>query len=261
MIKRAIKILKSDGLVVLLFKAVSFLKRKIATLPRSLFWLLPNFLILLIANKISSYKSDNVKETIDYSFFVINGAIAPMQIKEEFEKLLEVFKNKQPKIILEIGTANGGSLFCLCKLAPNDALIISIDLPEGKFGGGYPEFKTPVYKLFKKDDQKLMLLREDSHLPETFKKIKDILNEQQIDFLFIDGDHEYGGVKNDFEMYLPLVKKGGVIAFHDITPLGLKELTGGVPIFWKEIKNNYQFEEFIKDQKQVGFGIGCLFIE
>jgi predicted O-methyltransferase YrrM len=44
-----------------------------------------------------------------------------------------------------------------------------------------------------------------------------VLNEQNLDFLFIDGDHTYKGVKEDFEMYSPLVRKGGVIAFHDIT--------------------------------------------
>jgi len=38
------------------------------------------------------------------------------------------------------------------------------------------------------------------------------------DFLFIDGDHTYEGVEGDFEMYSPLVRRGGIIAFHDIVP-------------------------------------------
>jgi predicted O-methyltransferase YrrM len=81
-----------------------------------------------------------------------------------------------------------------------------------------------------------------------------------MDFLFIDGDHSYDGVKKDFEMYNSLVRNGGIIAFHDITPNGLPELTGGVPQFWREIKNKYQIKEFIKDyNKQTGFGIGVLF--
>lgn len=37
-----------------------------------------------------------------------------------------------------------------------------------------------------------------------------------MDFLFIDGDHAYEGVKADFEMYSPLVRKGGLVALHDI---------------------------------------------
>jgi len=41
------------------------------------------------------------------------------------------------------------------------------------------------------------------------------LKDQKINFLFIDGDHWYGGVKIDCEKYIPLVKKGGFILFHD----------------------------------------------
>jgi hypothetical protein len=40
--------------------------------------------------------------------------------------------------------------------------------------------------------------------------------------------------KKDFEMHSPLVRKGKIIAFHDIVP-GPSEHVGGVPEFWKEI--------------------------
>jgi len=41
--------------------------------------------------------------------------------------------------------------------------------------------------------------------------VKKILAGRQVDFLFIDGDHSYEGVKKDFEMYSSLVRKGGVV--------------------------------------------------
>jgi len=37
----------------------------------------------------------------------------------------------------------------------------------------------------------------------------------KIDFLFIDADHSYEGVKADFEAWSPKVKEDGIIAFHD----------------------------------------------
>jgi predicted O-methyltransferase YrrM len=37
-----------------------------------------------------------------------------------------------------------------------------------------------------------------------------------VDLIFIDGDHSYEGVKQDFEIYAPLVRSDGLIAFHDI---------------------------------------------
>lgn len=247
------KILREEGAKSFYLKSTSFLIRKI-------FILLPNSLKPIFARKIQKFRSDSVDDVINYCFYVLGGIIRPIQIREEFRAFLQIFKDKSPKIVLEIGTANGGSLFSLCKLAPADAVIISIDLPAGRFGGGYPEWKTPIYELFKKENQRLFLLREDSHLVETVVKIKKILNDKQIDFMFIDGDHTYDGVKKDFEMYSTLVKRQGVIAFHDVTPNGLEEFTGGVPIFWKEIKYKYKYKEFIKDENQTGYGIGCLFL-
>lgn len=39
--------------------------------------------------------------------------------------------------------------------------------------------------------------------------------ERKIDFLWIDGDHSYEGVKRDIQDWLPLVKKDSFICFHD----------------------------------------------
>ena len=64
------------------------------------------------------------------------------------------------------------------------------------------------------------------------QKIKAILKDNKVDFLFIDGDHSHEGVKKDFEMYSPLVRKGGIIAFHDIVPFGYPTLHK----FWNEVK-------------------------
>jgi predicted O-methyltransferase YrrM len=38
---------------------------------------------------------------------------------------------------------------------------------------------------------------------------------EDIDFLFIDGDHSYNGVKKDLQLWFPKIKKGGTIAGHD----------------------------------------------
>lgn len=42
-----------------------------------------------------------------------------------------------------------------------------------------------------------------------------ILQDIKIDFLFIDGDHSYEGVKKDFELYSKLLTEHGVIVIHD----------------------------------------------
>ena len=40
---------------------------------------------------------------------------------------------------------------------------------------------------------------------------------QPVEFIFIDGLHEYEGVKDDFEAWFPKVMEGGRMAFHDTT--------------------------------------------
>jgi len=46
---------------------------------------------------------------------------------------------------------------------------------------------------------------------EAVKEIK-----EQVDFVYIDGNHEYEYVKKDIANYYPLVKEGGYIGGHDI---------------------------------------------
>lgn len=42
-----------------------------------------------------------------------------------------------------------------------------------------------------------------------------VLQDIKIDFLFIDGDHTYEGVKKDFDLYTQLLSDNGVIIIHD----------------------------------------------
>lgn len=223
-----------------------------------------NLLIKLRLRAIAPYakykiKRLNPRETrvgalIDFVFDKFFGLIAPGQVRSEITSLASLVKELKPKIVLEIGTAEGGTLFLFSRLVAPDAKIISIDLPGGNFGGGYPEWKISLYKSFSLPHQRLYLLRENSHLISTQEHIKEIIGTTPVDFLFIDGDHTYEGVKKDFEMYSPLVKEGGVIAFHDIV-VHPPEKNCDVHKFWEEIKKE-DSEEFIENPNQKWAGIG-----
>ena len=187
------------------------------------------------------------------------GLVYAMQIRSEFSSLLEAFRRLGPKTILEIGTAKGGTLFAFTALAGEGADIISVDLPAGRFGGGgfWLSARWRMYEDFSNPNQRLSLIRADSHSPAALAEVKQILDGKPVDFLFIDGDHSYEGVKRDYEMYSPLVRPGGMIAFHDITGSS-PELVGGVPVFWRELKAGREVVEFIDSPNQNGFGIGVL---
>lgn len=170
---------------------------------------------------------------------------------------MKILEKLSPKTVLDIGTALGGTLYLWTKITKPHAHLISMDLPEG-----YPEWKTLFYHAFGSPHQIIHLLKMNSHSETTLREVKGLLGNSNVDFLFIDGDHIYEGVKKDFEYYSPLVRKG-IIAFHNIVPASNSKpylFVGGVPKFWKEIRENYSYREIVKDWNQGGYGIGVLFV-
>ncbi len=188
-------------------------------------------------------RPDTLEGTIDYC---VDRPILMAQARSEIVQLAKILQAAAPKRSLEIGTNYGGTLFLLCALSPPDARIISVDLPSGPFGGGYPRRKALLFRKFARADQKLHLIRGDSHSPETKEGILRILDGEQLDYLFLDGDHTYCGVQRDFQMYAPLVRSGGIVAFHDIVTYK-QESDCQVEKFWREIKHQYQHREIIEN--------------
>jgi predicted O-methyltransferase YrrM len=187
-----------------------------------------------------------------------NIPLRVVQVKSEFFGLLSLLRERSPKRIVEIGTLDGGTLFLLARAATQDAHIVSVDMPAGQFGGGYPRSHTRFVRSLALPSQTVDLIRGDSHAAETVNEVWNRIG-GSADLLFIDGDHSLDGVRADFESYRGLVK-GGLIAFHDIVPAASSEV-GGVPEFWAAIKDEYPHVELVEDWDQGGYGIGVLSIE
>lgn len=215
--------------------------------------------IAIASLKTASAKVSNIDEalTVAYGFRSWGIRIVPGQVPSEIKQLLNVLAQNPPRRVLEIGTAGGGTFFLLTRAAAEDAFLLSADLPFGLFGGGYPPWRGRLIQSFARSRQQVRLLRADSHAPGTLNQVKELLRGELLDLLFIDGDHRYDGVKSDFEMYSPLVRKGGLIGFHDIVP-GPENNVGGVPTFWRELKQKHPVREFVADWMQGGYGIGVL---
>jgi len=182
-----------------------------------------------------------------------NLGLRPNQDKEEFVNFLRTYKNLKPKYVLEIGSELGGSFFCLMLCARKDATLISVEINKEPLFSNLDK----IYS-YKSERQKLHFIWQDSHLEGTKIKVQNILKQKELDVLFIDGDHSYQSVSSDFFMYEPLVRKGGLIVFHDI-----KEHPPGtfceVKPFWDEIKRRYYFIEIFNFQSSMPWaGIGIL---
>lgn len=181
----------------------------------------------------------------------------PEQNESEILGLMQMLSEKPPRYVCEIGAARGGNLFLFAQSAAPDALLVSVDID---FAFARP---SALQKLGRAR-QRIRCIEADSQLESTRDQVRSLLSGNPLDFLFIDGDHSYDGVKRDFELYAPLVRPGGIIALHDIVAdyktrhgRDTGTYTGGVPIYWRELKDGFpDHRELIDNPDQDGLGIG-----
>ncbi len=182
---------------------------------------------------------------------------------KELSPLISLLKKRKLNIVVEIGTAKGGTFYAWCKIAQPEAVIVSVDLPCGPFGGGYALNDIKKFRKYKRKKQKLFFIRKDSHKQDTKKELIKLLKRTEIDLLIIDGDHKYSGVKKDWKLYSPLVKKNGLVVFHDIL-FHPKVPKCKVDKLWNEIKVNYKHLEFTDKDDDRGWGrwggIGVIYL-
>jgi len=200
-------------------------------------------------------KARSLEETVDwamrfgrYGYFTIHT----LQKRSEITALAKAVAALNPKVILEIGTARGGTLLIWSRLASEQ--VITCDLvhrePQRPLLEALPPPGSPC---------RVTLLTGDSHQASFKERVARELAGRKVDFLFIDGDHTEAGVAKDYHDYREFVRPGGIIAFHDIIenqPFESNQVYG----FWKKVKAGQNVEEFVDDRQQCGFGIGIIHV-
>lgn len=177
------------------------------------------------------------------------------QVHDEILAFIELAAARSPRAVCEIGIADGGTTFLLGRSLPDCRLLIGVDL--------YVKNRS-LLRLLKPEGQRFVPISGSSRSPRTRRRVERALGGDELDLLFIDGDHSYEGVKRDFLDYRGLVRSGGMIAFHDICagtsdhPATGNVWVGGVPRFWEEVKATYEHRELVHDRESPGFGIGVL---
>lgn len=121
-------------------------------------------------------------------------------------------------LVVEIGVLFGDTTKVILENANCD--VIGID----------PIIPDSMNKSLIGSEESILKLEEQY---KNFKFIKDysfnVVKDwnKKIDYLFIDGDHNYDTVKQDFEDWFPYVIEGGIISLHD------SAANRGGPFFWE----------------------------
>jgi predicted O-methyltransferase YrrM len=151
--------------------------------------------------------------------------------------LLDEVRKEKPKIFLEIGVFHGVTARNICELLyrthKNDFKYIGLDLfveneenkneviPNNTFNNPlkkiyfkYIKKQNPysleaVRDLLKKFEKNVHLIQGNSN------KVLNKMDMSKIDYVFLDGGHEYNTVKNDLDNCIEVIKKGGTVLCDD----------------------------------------------
>ena len=168
----------------------------------------------------------------------LNLASPHSQMNDEEKVCLKKYaKNK--KLALEIGTYMGVTASIIATSLGQDGVLYCVDPFESKNNKQNPGYRMAVRQLKREN---------------TFHKAKFLLgysNDQkiisqipgQLDFILVDGDHSYEGLKNDWQLVLSKLAINGIVCFHDTTiPVNEPYRNfGSVEYFNEVIKNDKNF--------------------
>ena len=180
------------------------------------------------------FKLGYAEKSID-SILYESFMLGMVQNYTEISDAAQFFKSLNVENFMEIGTDQGGTFAIWSKLS-KDGIRISVDLPHGNFG-------REDYDVTKRDNylrtlgSNVTMIHGSSHDEKIKKEVSEIIGDNKLDFLFIDGDHTYEGVKQDFLMYKEFVREGGWIGFHDIIDSDHhRGANCRVDLLWDELK-------------------------
>lgn len=175
------------------------------------------------------------------------------QDPKEFTRLLDHFRKLTPRAhVLEIGSLFGDTLCEWMGAMDRPGTIVSIDCIVGPQDWRHRQQKDGHQirwpQLARKLGLEFYVFNDDSTNPLTVNNTKSVIPE--VDFLFIDGGHDHATVLADWTNYGPLVRPGGMVAFHD-----LGHQYPDIRPVWEKARQGHQSLEIVESPKQWGIGV------
>ena len=160
--------------------------------------------------------------------------------------MLKMFCGEGPIVAAEIGIEHGTSAMAMIQNYESIEQYYCIDPWRGR------DEKYERVKVLLESTGKATVLRMTSdeavnHVPNN------------LDFVYIDGDHSYEQVLRDLENWVPKIRSGGIISGHDWCKFEIGVVEAGTEYF---PKNDHLFKPIFSDKelKEMGLGmwrVGC----
>lgn len=174
----------------------------------------------------------------------IQGAFTFLEL---YNNMVQKFDNA---IFVEIGVWKGKSTIYMAEKimeTRKNIQLWAVDIFEGNTGMANGQDKIPgnILQVYYKNIEPV---KEYIHtIVGNSTEVHSQFQDENIDFIFIDGDHRYEAVKKDLKGWFPKLKIGGVIAGHDYNEpscgvrqavdefflFGAKPYIGGCWIYYK----------------------------
>ena len=174
----------------------------------------------------------NIKEALE----TIKG-IACQTGDDDFEAMGNKLQKMDSPVVVELGALMGASAIFFALVNPK-AQVYTLDSYWNWKSKEriYDDARTQkIYSHFKRCgvEDRIKFIYTDT------KNFDWGIMDKPIDFLFIDNDHSFEGVKADFENFSPYVKSGGLVGFHDVVQGDSDNF--GVPRYLESIKLSLEY--------------------
>lgn len=123
---------------------------------------------------------------------------------------------------LEIGVASGWTMNHFLNEIPN-LILIGVDPYVAYDDGGIQITQEKLDAQFAAAQENISEFDRATIVKEYSDKVASFVEEDLLDYIFIDGDHSYDGVLKDLENFYSKVKTGGIFAGHDYSLKGVRD--------------------------------------